>query len=93
MPTANDRLLSTQLGVKATELLAAGTYNVLVAIRSGECVPVPLEEVAGVKKLVPPDHPWLKTARMVGTCLGISNRDLRELMGRPQTAPREETKR
>ena len=32
--------------------------------------PVPLEEVAGRKKLVPLDHPWLAAARLVDTCFG-----------------------
>ncbi len=31
---------------------------------------VPLEKVVGNKKLVPLDHPWIRTARNVGTCLG-----------------------
>jgi hypothetical protein len=31
---------------------------------------VPLEKVAGYKNLVPVDHPWVKTARSVGTNLG-----------------------
>jgi 6-phosphofructokinase 1 len=31
---------------------------------------VPLEEVAGTKKLVPVDHPWVQSARRVGVCLG-----------------------
>jgi 6-phosphofructokinase 1 len=35
-------------------------------------VPVPLETVAGVKKIVTPDHPWIQTARLVSTCLGDS---------------------
>jgi hypothetical protein len=33
-------------------------------------VPVPLASVAGLKKLVPRDHTWLETARLVETCLG-----------------------
>jgi 6-phosphofructokinase 1 len=69
-PTATDRLLCTRLGTKAAELLARGNYNVMVAVKSGECVPVPLEKVAGKKKRVPLDHPWLEAARLVGTCLG-----------------------
>ena len=69
-PTATDRLLCTRLGTKAAELLAQGNYNVMVAVKSGECVPVPLEKVAGKKKRVPLDHPWLVAARLVGTCLG-----------------------
>lgn len=69
-PTATDRLLSTRLGTKAGELLAEGVYNVMVGIRGEECVAVPLEEVAGQTKLVPPGHPWLRTAALVDTCLG-----------------------
>jgi 6-phosphofructokinase 1 len=80
IPSAADRLLTTQLGTKAVELLAAGTYNVMVAVRGGECVPVPLEEVAGKKKLVPLDHDWIDSARRVGTCLGVTDDTLLELM-------------
>ena len=29
-----------------------------------------LAEVAGQRKAVPPDHPMITTARLVGTCLG-----------------------
>src|ERR1019366_1828514 len=32
--------------------------------------PVPLDKVAGKRKVVPPDHSWIQTARHVGTCLG-----------------------
>ena len=40
-------------------------------IEAGEgAVPVPLEEVAGNRKLVPLDHPWIESARRVGTNLG-----------------------
>jgi 6-phosphofructokinase 1 len=80
VPTAADRLLCTRMGVTAAELLAAGVYNVMVAVRDGQCVPVPLEEVAGNKRLVPIEHPWIGTARRVGTCLGIRDRDLLALM-------------
>ena len=48
----------------------AGVYNVMVAVRGEECVPVPLQKVAGVVKNVPVNHPWVKTARLVGTCMG-----------------------
>lgn len=71
-PTAYDRLLSTRLGTKAGTLLAQGMYDIMVAIQGGEAVPVPLASVAGHKKLVPLDHPWLETARLVETCLGDS---------------------
>ena len=69
-PSAADRLLCTRLGTKAGELLLNGVYNVMVAVRGEECVPVPLEKVAGVVKNVPTDHPWVRTARLVDTCMG-----------------------
>ncbi len=69
-PTAADRLLCTRLGMTATELLAKGHYNVMVAIQGGSCVPVPLDKVTGKKKTIPDGHPWLETARSVETCLG-----------------------
>lgn len=70
-PSSRDRLLCTLLGTKAAELLAEGTYNVMVAVRGDSCKPVPLEKVAGTTKIVPTDHPWLDAARRVDTCLGV----------------------
>lgn len=70
IPTPTDRLLCTRLGTTAVELLTRGIYNVMVAVQGTECVPVSLEKVAGKVKLVPPDHPWIRSARLVGTCLG-----------------------
>lgn len=69
-PTSFDRLLCTRLGTKASELIAEKHYNVMVGVKGTECVPVPLEEVAGIKRVVPTDHPWIQTARLVSTCLG-----------------------
>lgn len=72
-PTAFDRLLCTRLGTKAGELLAQHRYNIMVGVKGNECVPVPLKKVAGIKRIVTPDHPWIKTARLVETCLGESD--------------------
>lgn len=69
-PSAFDRWLCTRLGTKAAQLLARGEYNVMIGYDSGLCVPVPLEEVAGQRKIVPQDHPMITSARLVGTCLG-----------------------
>ena len=70
-PTPFDRLLCTRLGTAAGMLLAQGHYNVMVALQGDKCVPVPLGKVAGRRKTVPPDHPWVETARLVSTCLGV----------------------
>ncbi|MBN2313161.1 MAG: 6-phosphofructokinase [Sedimentisphaerales bacterium] len=70
IPTAFDRWLCTRLGTKAAQLLAQGVYNVMVGYDSGLCKPIPLEQVAGKRKIVPNDHPMIVSARLVGTCMG-----------------------
>jgi 6-phosphofructokinase len=77
-PSAADRLLATQLGVRAAQLLAEGHYDVMVGARDGKAVPIPLSEVAGRKNRVPLDHCWLEAARKVGTHLGIDDQDLKK---------------
>ena len=69
-PSAADRILATQLGARCTEALRREQYGVMIAARGQTTEAVPLEEVAGRKKLVPPDDPWVETARLLGTCLG-----------------------
>jgi 6-phosphofructokinase 1 len=69
-PSPIDRLLATRLGSAAADLVWAGTFGVMVAARGDGTEAVPLEQVAGRRKVVPPDHPWLAAARHVGTCLG-----------------------
>ncbi|GIK71594.1 MAG: ATP-dependent 6-phosphofructokinase 3 [Chloroflexota bacterium] len=69
-PSAADRLLATRLGTTCAELIDRGVFGVMVAARGERAEPVPLEEVVGKVKLVPPDHPWIKTARDIGVCLG-----------------------
>jgi 6-phosphofructokinase 1 len=69
-PSAADRVLATRLGTACAEYLSLGKHGVMVAVRGKGTAMVSLEEVAGKKKLVPPDHPWIQSARQVGTCLG-----------------------
>jgi 6-phosphofructokinase 1 len=69
-PSAADRLLATRLGTSCAELLSQDIDGVMVAARGEGVQPVPLEEVAGKKKLITPNHPWVQAARLVGTCLG-----------------------
>jgi 6-phosphofructokinase 1 len=71
-PSAADRLLATRLGTACADLIAREQYGVMVSSQGDAAVPVPLEQVAGNKKLVPPEHPWVQSALRVGTCLGIA---------------------
>lgn len=69
-PSAADRLLATRLGTACAEALDQGAYGYMIAARGDTAERVPLEKVAGKKKLVPLDHPWVTTARQIGVCLG-----------------------
>ncbi len=71
-PSAADRLLATRLGTACAALINEGRYGVMVAARGQGFEPVPLEKVAGRRKFVPLDHPWIESARRVGTCFGDS---------------------
>ncbi len=70
VPSPFDRMLCSMLGTKAAELLARGKYNCMIAYRGDECVPIPLSQVTGRRKTVTPDHPLVRTARLLGTCFG-----------------------
>ena len=69
-PSAADRILATRLGTACARAIDARSYGVLVAAKGDGVELLPLEEVAGKTKLVPADHPWVDSARLVGTCLG-----------------------
>ncbi|MCC6420011.1 MAG: 6-phosphofructokinase [Gemmataceae bacterium] len=70
VPTPFDRILATRFGTHAAEMLARGEYNCMVALKGADVTAVPLAEVAGKTRLVPPDHPLIRTARRVGTNFG-----------------------
>jgi 6-phosphofructokinase 1 len=63
-------LLATRLGTACAALINEGSYGVMVAARGDDAEPVPLEQVVDRRKTVPLDHPWIASARHVGTCLG-----------------------
>lgn len=69
-PVAADRLLGSVIGAAAADLINEGESGIMVASKGEGAAPVPLEDVAGNLALVPVDHPWVKTARDVGTGLG-----------------------
>ncbi len=69
-PSPKDRLLATRLGSAAAAYAAEGRWGIMVASQGQDTVPVPLEEVAGRRRMVPLDHPWITTARSLGISLG-----------------------
>ncbi len=69
-PSAADRMLATRLGSACVDCIEQGEFGVMVAVHGEGTRTVPLKDVVGRKKLVPLDHPWIRAARNVGTCMG-----------------------
>ncbi len=69
-PSAADRLLATRVGTACADLIQQNRFGVMVASRGEGTEAMPLKDVAGRNKLVPQDHPWIETARRVGTNFG-----------------------
>jgi len=69
-PVASDRVLATEFGNKAIELLDEGARGKLVVMKGQTVMHIPIEETEGKQRLVPIDHPLVRAARNVGTCFG-----------------------
>ena len=69
-PCPYDRVLATQFGTAAADLIVNKQYDRMVAIQGGEIVSIPLEEAASRTKFLPVDHPLIKVARDIGICFG-----------------------
>jgi ATP-dependent phosphofructokinase / diphosphate-dependent phosphofructokinase len=69
-PSPVDRLLATQFGVAAAHYVTEGRFGIMVGMRGDRTVPVPLEEVVGIRHVVPLDHPWVTAAQDLGISFG-----------------------
>lgn len=70
VPSPGDRVLATRLGSACARYINEGIHGVMVAARGDGTEPVPLEQVAGKRKTVPLDHPWVRSARSLGIGFG-----------------------
>ncbi len=69
-PVPTDRVLATEFGHAAVELLMAGGKGKLVVMRGRTVCDAPLTECANKQRIVPLDNALLKAARDVGTTFG-----------------------
>ena len=69
-PTARDRVVATELGAFAAEMIAGGEYGKMAAYSGYKLKAVPLKTVAGKVKTVPVDHHLIDHARSIDTCFG-----------------------
>lgn len=70
-PTPIDRVLGTNFGHHALELLMKGKVNRLVVWKDGKLGNVPLSRIAGKIKTVKKNDPLIVAAKAVGTSFGI----------------------
>lgn len=69
-PTPSDRVLATQFGNQAAQLVQRGEFNRMVTLVNGQPGSVPIRQVAGMNRRVPPDHPLVRAARQIGVSFG-----------------------
>ncbi len=69
-PSATDRVLATSMGTFCINLMRDGVSGVMIALKDGDLTTVPLEQVLNKHKPVPLNHPWIESARLVGTSFG-----------------------
>lgn len=69
-PSPYDRILSTRFGSAAVFAIANREFGTMVALRGQSIVNVPLTEVCGKMKTVPPDSDIVSCARSLGISFG-----------------------
>ena len=69
-PCPYDRVLATQFGTAAAELIVNRQYGRMVAMQNGIVTSISLDEAASKTKFLPVDHPMIQVARDIGVCLG-----------------------
>lgn len=71
-PTPWDRQLCTRYGVFAVELIAAGNFGTMAALKNQGIEAVSLKEAIANLRTVPPDGELVQVARALGTTFGDS---------------------
>ncbi|HTY45454.1 MAG TPA: ATP-dependent 6-phosphofructokinase [Patescibacteria group bacterium] len=69
-PTSFDRILATQLGTKAVDMITQGKFGYMVAVKATSLTAVFLRRVARGPRTVSVRDPLISSARAVGTCFG-----------------------
>ncbi len=69
-PTTIDRLLGTQFGVMAVQLINEGRFGTMVSYQNSQVVGVPIADAVHKLRTVTPDHQMVQTARAVDVCFG-----------------------
>jgi 6-phosphofructokinase 1 len=69
-PTAFDRNLATRFGDEALRMAMRGQFGKMVAFKRGRMTSAPIKKAVAKLKLIPPNHPFIKMAKTLGTSFG-----------------------
>ena len=69
-PTPFDRVLATQFGHHAAQLVLSGQFGRMVTLQHGRITSVPIASVANTQRRIDLHHPLMVMARDIGICLG-----------------------
>jgi len=69
-PTDFDRILATQFGKLAVDLIMEKKFGYMTSMQGGKITSVPLQDGIAALKKVPMDFPLIQAAKAVGTCFG-----------------------
>jgi phosphofructokinase-like protein len=69
-PIPYDRLIATQFGKAAADLIAGGKFGQMVALRGEQIISVPIRDAISNPKLVDPNGQLVSTARSLGVSFG-----------------------
>ncbi|MCX5680485.1 MAG: ATP-dependent 6-phosphofructokinase [Candidatus Omnitrophica bacterium] len=69
-PTPFDRNLATRYGYEALKMAVGGKFGCMAALERGRVTSVPISKAIGKLKTVPLNHPFIETARAIGTSFG-----------------------
>ena len=69
-PCPYDRVLATQMGVHAAELIKKGEFGRTVAVKNGKITSNLINDIAGKTKTIPMDAPLMDAARRIGISFG-----------------------
>ncbi|GJM43863.1 MAG: ATP-dependent 6-phosphofructokinase [Gemmatimonadota bacterium] len=73
-PTTMDRMLGTRFGVGAVNMVEAGEFQRMVALRCEQITSAPLADVTGALKLVDPDGEEVRALESIGVSFGRPRR-------------------
>ena len=70
-PTAADRILATNYGFYAAQLVMQNQLGYMVCLQNGEYTHTPLSAIAGQTRYVPQTHPVFRSAKACGIAFGV----------------------